>query len=314
MRSLEDLKSWWKLPNWGSCETAGGYWWRLVPQEVRLVTVRRPVEQVVESLARMLPFDRQVMTREMVLLDRKLDQLESRRDVLRVDYPDLEGEAACSAIFEWCLGLPHDHDWWTGLAPMNLQINLLPLVQYSLAYGPQMRQMAGLAKQEILQALRAKPVPSLEGITIAQEPFERWYTDGQRCFAEHLKQVGEPVDNYSKKNLGLLKELDDRGELQILVARSNGRVLGYMVALIAPSLESPLLTSALHTTFFVCQDGPRGLGMRLQKASIEALRARGVGEVLFRAGTRGSGPKMGALYKRLGAAPFGDLYRLPLGA
>ena len=54
--------------------------------------------------------------------------------------------------------------------------------------------------------------------------------------------------------------------------------------------------------------------MKLQRAAIETLQARGVNEVFFRAGVRGSGPRMGAMYRRLGAADDGQLYKLNLKA
>jgi hypothetical protein len=52
--------------------------------------------------------------------------------------------------------------------------------------------------------------------------------------------------------------------------------------------------------------------MKLQRASIEALRNKGVGEVIFRAGTRGSAERVSVLYRRLGGEDFGQLYRLDL--
>ena len=88
-------------------------------------------------------------------------------------------------------------------------------------------------------------------------------------------------------------------------------MFGYLMAIISPSLESPDVVSALHTTFFADGTFP-GLGMRLQRASIAALREKGVGEVFMRAGVRGSGPKMGALYQRLGATDYGRMFTLSL--
>jgi hypothetical protein len=52
--------------------------------------------------------------------------------------------------------------------------------------------------------------------------------------------------------------------------------------------------------------------MKLQRASLAALRERGVDEVVMRAGHRGSGPRLGTIYRRLGAEEFGNLYRLEL--
>jgi hypothetical protein len=54
--------------------------------------------------------------------------------------------------------------------------------------------------------------------------------------------------------------------------------------------------------------------MKLQRASIEALRKKGVGEVCFRAGIKGDGARMAAIYRRAGAEYSGEMYRLPLKA
>lgn len=45
---------------------------------------------------------------------------------------------------------------------------------------------------------------------------------------------------------------------------------------------------------------------------IEALRAKGVTELWERAGTRGAGPQLGTLYRRLGFNEAGQLYRKEL--
>jgi hypothetical protein len=123
--------------------------------------------------------------------------------------------------------------------------------------------------------------------------------------------VGESPDAFWGKNIELMRMLDQLGAMQITTARSNGRMFGYLITIIAPSLESAEITTAVNTTFFASADF-RGLGMKLQHSSLAALRARGVDEVYFRAGVRGAGPKMGAMYRRLGASPDGQLYKLDL--
>jgi hypothetical protein len=52
--------------------------------------------------------------------------------------------------------------------------------------------------------------------------------------------------------------------------------------------------------------------MKLQKASVDALKTRGVDESWWMAGSRGDGPRLGTLYQRLGAEEFGRFYKLNL--
>ena len=88
-------------------------------------------------------------------------------------------------------------------------------------------------------------------------------------------------------------------------------MFGYLMAILGPSLEFEDTTVAVNTTFFASKEFP-GLGMRLQRASAEALRQRGVSELVLWAGGRGSGPRLASLYKRLGANDWGQLYHLDL--
>ena len=151
-----------------------------------------------------------------------------------------------------------------------------------------------------------------DGVTFQVEPFREFYRDAEPLFREHLTQVGESPDDHARKNLSLLQMLDDTGGLQCLTARVNGRMFGYLMTVIGPSLESPDDLRGEHTTFFA-SPAIRGLGMRLQRAALEKLRERGVGEVIMWAGQRGSGPRLGTFYRRLGAEDFERrLYKLNL--
>lgn len=89
-------------------------------------------------------------------------------------------------------------------------------------------------------------------------------------------------------------------------------MFGYLMTVISPSLEEENSLTTTQGTFYASPDIPR-LGMKLQQAAVEAMRAAGVGEAFYRAGPRGDGPRMGAVYRRLGAEDAGQLFRLPLG-
>lgn len=89
-------------------------------------------------------------------------------------------------------------------------------------------------------------------------------------------------------------------------------MFGYLMSVVAPSLDSPDVMLAEHTIFYASPQ-ISGLGMKLQRAALDALRARGVNEVFMRAGQRGSGPRLGTFYRRIGAEEFGQMYRLDLG-
>jgi GNAT superfamily N-acetyltransferase len=315
-RSLDDVKAWLGQPCVGSVETACAPFWRLLPAlapDARVVVVRRPVHEVVDSLMQLQLgcFDLALLTTAMWRLDRKLEQIERRvPGVLSVAYADLEHEATCARVFGHCLALPHDPTWWSGWAPINIQINMVHCLRYFTAHAPQLSKLAKTAAHRIVSAMRPEK-GEFDGVTFQVEPFSQFYRDAEPLFREHLVQTEQAPDDHARKNLPLLQLLDDVGMMQCLTARANGRMFGYLMTLVAPSMDSPDVIQGEHHLFFA-SPAIRGLGMRLQRAALEMLRQRGVHEVIMRAGHRGSGPRLGTFYRRLGAEPFGQMYRLQL--
>jgi len=253
------------------------------------------------------------MTRVLGHYEQKLNQIERRLpNVLSVRYGDLENEMACAEVFEFCLPYRHDPAWWRAVSGVNVQINLPHLMRYMNAYAPQLTKLAKQARHRIIADM-VKECGELDGVTFQVEPFRQFYVDAEPLFREHLVQTEQLPEDYTRKNIPLFEKLDDMGALQCLTARSNGRMFGYLVTVLEPSLDAPGRFLGVHTIFFA---SPliRGLGMKLQRASLDVLRERGIHEVQMRAGHRGSGPRLGTFYRRLGAEEFGQLYRLELEA
>jgi hypothetical protein len=317
MRSLDDVKAWFSQPNIGTVETSAAPWWRLLDTYApgaRVVVVRRPPSEVVESLLNIwgVQFDRAVIEKVIAKHDRKLDQIERRLpNVLSVAFSSLAVEGVCATVFEYCLGYPHDHDHWERLSPVNIQINFPALVKYCQAHAPAMEKLALVAKHRTIAQMAPREIIAPEGITLQGESFRKWYDEGTRLFDEHLTLVGEAPGDWRCKNVPLMQGLDDAGAMQIVTARSNGRMFGYLMTLISPSMASPDRLAGYHTTFYAASEFP-GLGLKLQRKALSMLKARGVDEVFMQAGTRGSGERIGSLYRRLGAENNGQLYKLDL--
>jgi GNAT superfamily N-acetyltransferase len=314
-RSLDDIRSWLAMPCTGTVETAAAPYWRLLRHyrpDARIAVVRRPVEEALASLLQLrLGHVPDLALAALRHLDRKLEQIERRcPGALSVSHDDLATEAGCAAIFEHCLPYRHDPAWWTQVSALNLQSDMMALQRYYRAHEPQLTKLAKIATHRIVSFMRPRPA-EFDGVTFQIEAARTFYRDAVPLFAEHLAQTEQAPDEYARKNVPLIIRLDDLGALQILTARVNGRMFGYLMTVVAPSLDSPDIIQAEHTIFFA-SPAIRGLGMRLQRAALEALRARGVTQVLMRAGHRGSGPRLGTFYRRLGAEEFGQLYRLEL--
>jgi hypothetical protein len=316
MRSLDDIATWFTQPCIGSVETAGAPFWRMLVREqpsARIVVVRRPVDDVLESLARQ-GLAGEALTSLIKATDRKLEQIERRvPGVLPVRFDDLVREDTCAQVFEHCLGIKHDPAWWRAWNARNVSGDLRAQVRYCHAYLPQLLKLARAARQRTLVTM-ARPATPPAGMTIDREDFDTWFRDAAPLFREHMITTGQDVDDYKTKNIPLLRRLDTMGAIQIMAARSNGRMFGYLMSVIGPSLDARDRLEALHLPFFVSKDCPGGIGMKLQRAALDALRARGVSEVFGRAGIRGAGPRLGAVYRRLGFTEIGSMHQLDLSA
>lgn len=317
MRSMSDITAWFSQPNIGSVETGAAPWWRLLDgfhDDLRIAIVRRPVDEVVASLMALpgIVFDRDALHRAMTRLDRKLDQIAARMPrVLSVDYHDLTSEEACATLFKHCLGVMHDPDWWEFLRDKNIMTDMFATTKYCQAYLPAMERLASVAKHRSLTEMAKRTPVNPEGITFQTEDFRTWLRDASDLFDRHLILVDESPGDWHAKNIPLMAALDDGGAMQIMTARSNGRIFGYLMSLISPSLTSEKVTTATHTTFYADPQFP-GLGMKIQRAAMAALKDRGVTEIFMEAGKRASGPRISSLFKRLGAVPHGEVYRLEM--
>lgn len=319
-RTLEDVKSWFVQPCIGSVETGAAPWWRLLAKYApgcRVATVRRPIRECVESTLGADPVLYQIvgrsgLTAEYERLSRKLDQIEGRiKNVVTVDFKSLSNEDACKRLYEHCTGYAHNHDRWLLMARDNKQVSLPSMTKYCIAYQTQMRRVAAMAKHETVKMLMARRVAPPDGFTIQEEVFDSFWRDGAELFAEHCKRVGEAPGSYLAKNEPLMRAVDSMGNMSIITARSNGKMFGYLMTVLSPSFEDASRKSAIQTTFFVSENAPN-MGIKMQRAAIEKLRERGVEEVFFRAGPRGDGPRMGAMFKRIGASHDGEFYRMDL--
>ncbi len=170
------------------------------------------------------------------------------------------------------------------------------------------------ATDPVCHLIEELPPPAEDdGVVIAEERFAAFWRDGQALFTEHAAEAGPRPGVTLDINLPLVEQLQAVGAAHIVTARCNGRLAGYVTFIIGPSIEDRRLRTAEQNTFYISPDF-RGLGPRLHRAAIEMLRVKGVGEVLMRAGVRGAGPKLGTLYRRLGATAYGEMFSLILKA
>jgi hypothetical protein len=308
-RSMDDIRSWLSLPYTGTVETGAAPFWRLLPEGVTAAVVTRPIDEVMSSLWRGgLTFDPVSMAKHLGAQDAKLRQFAKRRPgVLCTTFAELGTEEGCMRAFEHCLPYRHDPAWWQAMAPVNLQASLPHARNYFLAHGPQLEKVRLLARHEMLRKFR-RPV-ELDGVTFQQESLAQIMPDLAGPAGEECVALGEAPEVWPQlMNMPLLHRLEAGGGLHIMTARSNGRMFGYLVSALGDAFHAAGQIEAEQAWFFADPSWP-GLGRKLQHASIDDLRVKGVNRVMM---LNLDGSRVGLLYRRLGARQTGERYVLEL--
>lgn len=201
------------------------------------------------------------------------------------------------------------------MAALNLQVNMRSIIKYTAAHWPQLsrfaKQMAGVHRYNLRAAQRAEQQD--DGITIQTETFDSYWNEAQPLIREHCQAIGKDPDNIHNMNTMLWGKMEDADGCAIITARLNGRMVGYVTALLGSSMDDARGRYLTQLSFFLTEDvkGMR-LAQRMQRSIVDHAKWRGAQKMYMRAGVLANGPKFGVLYKRMGAKPFGELYELDL--
>lgn len=317
-RTLDDVKSWFMQPYIGSSETLAGPHWRLLERYApgcRVLVVRRNVQEVVESTLKfnIAGLERSKLTEGMKRLNAKLDQVESRyHNCISVNFDELGNFQIARIIFEHCLGMELGEGWFNYWNAVNVQIDMDATMRYVWTHAIPISRLNYAAKHQALADMIARPRPQPEdGLTIAEESLPESFDEAQQMFEDHCVAVGQLPDEWTKNNIELLYQMGAVGKLQVLTARSNGQLFGYLVTMLGSEIDTTN-RSATHTLFYASNRWP-GAGLRLQKEALIRLKQKGYSEVLMRSGHDG-GDRVEVLYKRLGATFDGKIFRITLNA
>lgn len=318
LRSIEDAASWLNTPFTGSAETAVAPYWRTLVKlrpDVKIVTVRRPVQESIDSFNK-LPFqwDQTFLRNRVEQIDRKLDQIKARLSgVMEVNFHDLTDEATCAALFEHCLELPHNSPRWQQMSTMNIQCNMGHISRYVGAHLHSMQKMAGAAKQDALNDFQRRAV-FREGSELSfreETDYDAWLTMAKPLIAEHAVAAGFPADHVDDFDHELMRYDLEHGRLQIISCSSNGRMHGYLLTSKGPMMAQKGKWLGEHTALFASPLVP-GVGRKLIKAANEALRHHGIDFIKYRAGVNADGPRLAKLFERMGAKNIGEAFIQPL--
>lgn len=114
-------------------------------------------------------------------------------------------------------------------------------------------------------------------ITFHTEDWATYFRDCQTLWVEHYEEVAVAKDRMAMKpNVPVYEALERAGELDILVARSEGRMVGYILSVIRPHLHYADVLCGFEDAYFLSRPHRKGLaGVRLFQAWEKRMRARG---------------------------------------
>lgn len=316
LRSLDDIVCWFKQPYIGTAETGAAPYWRLIQRyapDARVLVVRRPVLEVMDSVKKqgVGGLDYPAILRNLIRLDAKLNQAEMRLpNAISINYDELTDPGICRIVFEHCLGMPFNLQWWQYWNAINVQVDFDATIRYVWAHMEQLQRLAFTARHQMMADLISKsPDRIADGLEIKEETFDQSFEDATVLATEHCVLLGQPADEWSRNNILMLQKFDAVGMLQVLTARANGKMFGYLVSMLGETLDSATARSATHTLFFASKEWP-GAGLRLQREALARLKAKGFNEVVMRTGT--ATERLETIYKRIGADYDGRIYRVRL--
>jgi hypothetical protein len=109
---------------WGAVEIGGVVAWQIIKKELpdlKTIVIRRPLQDVYNSLA---AAGYQANLTNLAEFDELLNVVSAQPGVHSINVDSLEVPGVCKWLFEYCLELEFDFDWWARLAALNIQVNL----------------------------------------------------------------------------------------------------------------------------------------------------------------------------------------------
>jgi len=117
-------------------------------------------------------------------------------------------------------------------------------------------------------------------ITFQLESWAAFAADAQDLWQQHYAEIGDPTAVMALDHT-LYAGFEAAGQLQVLTAREQGRMVGYVVMLVRTHPHYKMLCG-FEDAYFLTPSSRKGLtGFRMLKQSVEFAKARGVRKVFF---------------------------------
>jgi hypothetical protein len=158
LRSMEDVRALYAIPGMGTAETAAAPMWQMIRHYVpgiRSVVVRRPLEDIIASFARIAAIDEVKLRNIIAYENRCLDKISMQSDTLTVEFEDLYRREACAAIFEHCTPYKFDEEWWLAMKDRNIQSSVADIFSYYRDHRDAVEGFKRAAKRDMIALVRA---------------------------------------------------------------------------------------------------------------------------------------------------------------
>lgn len=109
---------------WGAVETEAVIAWQIIKKELpdlKTIVVRRPLQEVYNSIIK-LGFQGNLT--HLAELNAMLDLVASQPGVYTINSSDLDAPITGKWLFEYCLELEFDFDWWYIVSQVDIQVNI----------------------------------------------------------------------------------------------------------------------------------------------------------------------------------------------
>jgi L-amino acid N-acyltransferase YncA len=149
-------------------------------------------------------------------------------------------------------------------------------------------------------------------ITYQLEPWDTYYRDCQALWLAHWDEIAvEKHRMPMRPDVAAYQRLEAAGQLQILVARDDGRMVGYLLTVIRPHLHYADVLCGFEDAYFLAKSHRRGMtGIKLIKEAIRHMQAAGAQKAFF---MTKAALDMGAIFERLGFTKCDILYSKWIG-
>ena len=136
-------------------------------------------------------------------------------------------------------------------------------------------------------------------ITYTLEPWDTYYRDCQALWPEHWCEIAVDKDRMPMRpDVANYQALEAAGKLQIVVARDDGRMVGYVLSVIRPHLHYADVLCGFEDAYFLSKTHRRGMvGVKLLREAVRHMQAVGAQKAFFMTKVA---LDMGSLFERMG--------------